>query len=146
MIQHPIHMNKPEPLNAGTAKSMRSNKRKDTSPELTVRRALRDAGHPGYRLQWKIPGRPDITYPGKKIAIFVNGCFWHRCPKCNMGMPKHNSEYWTQKFRKNEERDAKNYSELKSAGWTVLVIWECEVKSDLKGSVKRITEALEKSN
>ena len=102
------------PLNENTTKSMKSNRRKDTKPELVLRRALRDAGFPGYRLQWKIPGRPDICYPGRKVAIFVNGCFWHRCPYCNLPIPKHNHEYWVEKFYRNQERDRRDVAELES--------------------------------
>ena len=69
----------------GVRRLMRSNKSKGTSPELLIRRALREVGCPGYRLNWmKTPGKPDICCPGRRVAIFVNGCFWHRCPKCNV--------------------------------------------------------------
>jgi DNA mismatch endonuclease (patch repair protein) len=88
-------------------------------------------GYRGYRLNWKkAPGRPDIAYPARRIAIFVNGCFWHRCPKCNLGNPKGNSEYWKQKFERNVERDRRNTCELLDMDWCVFVIWECELKKD----------------
>jgi len=112
---------------------MQGNKSKDTKPELKVRKLLRDAGFSGYRLQWKkAPGRPDIAYPGRKIAIFVNGCFWHRCPKCNLPTPKTNPEYWEEKFCRNVKRDKQKVKELEEAGWTVFVIWECELKKPEK--------------
>ena len=111
-------------------KSMQSNKRRDTKPELKVRKLLRDAGYPGYRLQWKkVPGRPDIAYPGRKIAIFVNGCFWHRCPKCNLPLPKSNQEFWEAKFKRNVERDQRKIGELEALGWKTFVIWECELEA-----------------
>lgn len=111
-------------------KSMQGNKSKNTKPELAVRKLLREAGFPGYRLQWKkAPGRPDIAYPGRKIAVFVNGCFWHRCPKCNLPLPKTNPDYWEEKFRRNVERDQRKIKELEEAGWKVFVIWECELKN-----------------
>ena len=70
------------PLTEGVRKCMKANKSKDTSPELKVRKALREAGYPGYRQNWKkAPGKPDICYPGRKVAIFINGCFWHRCSR-----------------------------------------------------------------
>jgi len=110
-------------------KSMQGNKRRDTKPELKVRQMLREAGFPGYRLQWKkVPGRPDIAYPGRKIAIFVNGCFWHRCPKCNLPLPASNQEFWKAKFQRNIERDQRKITELEELGWKVFVIWECELK------------------
>jgi DNA mismatch endonuclease (patch repair protein) len=108
---------------------MQGNKGKDTKPELMVRKMLRDAGFPGYRLQWKkAPGRPDIAYPGRKVAIFVNGCFWHRCPRCDLPLPKANRDYWEAKFKRNVERDRSKVKELEALGWKVFVIWECELK------------------
>ena len=109
---------------------MRGNKRKDTKPELLVRRRLRDAGLGGYRLPWKAAGRPDIAWPGKKVAIFVNGYFWHRCPHCDLPIPKSNVEYWVVKFEANIERDHRKISQLEEAGWKVHVIWECQLKKD----------------
>lgn len=114
-------------------RSMQGNKRRDTKPELKVRKLLREIGYPGYRLQWKkVPGRPDIAYPGKKIAIFVNGCFWHRCPKCDLPIPKSNQGFWIEKFKRNIERDQRKIDELESMGWSVFVIWECELKNELE--------------
>ena len=130
------------PLNEATVKSMKSNKWKDTSPEIALRKALRDAGYPGYRLQWKIPGRPDICYPGRKVAIFVNGCFWHRCPYCNLPMPKHNSDFWRSKFERNVARDAKSVSLLESDGWTVITVWECQIRGDIGQIVEKIVSFL----
>lgn len=111
-----------------TRRTMQGNKGKDTKPELVLRACLRDAGLVGYRLQWKVPGRPDIAWPGKKVAVFVNGCFWHRCPHCSPSMPKTNVEYWVVKFDRNRERDARNLRELEEAGWRVHVVWECQLK------------------
>ena len=111
-----------------------------------VRKALREAGYPGYRLNWKkAPGKPDICYPGRKIAVFINGCFWHRCPKCNLPMPKHNAEYWQPKLERNVERDAKNITELKSEGWNVIIIWTCELKKDPEIAINRILTVLEEN-
>ena len=150
MPQTPIYMsffstcmvNPPEPLNEGVSRSMRSNKRKDTRPEIILRKALRDAGKSGYRLQWKAAGHPDICYPGRKVAIFVNGCFWHRCPYCNLPLPKHNAEYWQQKFVRNVARDARVKEQLESEGWKVIIIWECKIKQDLPSCVSEIVDSL----
>ena len=109
-------------------KSMQGNKRANTKPELLVRARLREAGLTGYRLQWKVPGRPDIAWPGKKVAVFVNGCFWHRCPHCNLPLPKSNVEYWALKFERNVQRDEQALAALDEAGWRVHVIWECQLK------------------
>lgn len=108
--------------------SMKGNKGKDTKPEMLVRKRLRSEGLTGYRLHWHVPGKPDIAFPGKKVAIFVNGCFWHRCPHCNPSMPKSNQDYWIPKFERNQERDRRNYERLRKDGWRVHVIWECELK------------------
>ena len=114
---------------AAIRKSMKGNKRANTKPELLVRQRLRAAGLTGYRLQWaKAPGRPDIAFPGRKIAIFVNGCFWHRCPHCHPSVPKRNTAFWEAKFRRNVERDRAAVAALEEAGWTVITIWECELK------------------
>ena len=135
---------KPEPLNEGVRKSMKSNKGKGTSPELRVRKALRDAGYPGYRLNWKgAPGKPDICYPGRRVAIFVQGCFWHRCPRCNLPLPKHNSEFWETKFQRNVERDSAKRALLTAGGWTVVDLWECDLKKDFEGSMIPVVELLE---
>lgn len=115
-------------VSAATRKVMQANKRKDTKPELLVRERLWRAGLRGYRLQWKVPGRPDIAWPGKKVALFVNGCFWHRCPHCNLPLPKSNTEYWVVKFDRNQQRDEKNMRLLEDSGWKTHVIWECQLK------------------
>ncbi|WP_322153108.1 DNA-deoxyinosine glycosylase [Paratractidigestivibacter sp.] len=118
----------PAATDFGTHRSMQGNKGKDTKPELLVRERLREAGLTGYRLQWKVPGRPDIAWPGRKVAVFINGCFWHRCPRCNPSTPKKNVEYWGKKFARNVERDAENLTALREDGWTVHVLWECQLK------------------
>ena len=121
---------------------MKGNVRKDTKPELMLRMLLREAGYPGYRLQWKVPGRPDICYPGRKVAIFVNGCFWHRCPICNLPLPKNNHDFWVDKFNHNVSRDRSNTKALEDEGWTVVTIWECEIKKNSKEVIDRLVDIL----
>ena len=126
-------------------KTMQGNRSRDTKPELTVRRMLRDAGFPGYRIHWRIDDsegryicRPDICYPGRKIVIFVHGCFWHRCPNCKLPMPKTNVEYWGPKFERNVERDRSKHDRLVDLGWDVKTIWECELESvDAKSMINK---------
>lgn len=131
----------PIPLKEVTSKVMRANKAKNTAPELLLRKALWTSGIKGYRINWKkVPGRPDIAFPGRKIAIFVNGCFWHRCEKCNPNMPKSNIDFWTSKFSKNKLRDHLKTEQLKLLGWTVITIWECEVKNDLLTVIDKISK------
>lgn len=129
---------------AAIKKSMQGNKRANTKPEMLVRQRLRAAGLTGYRLQWKkAPGRPDIAFPGRRIAIFVNGCFWHRCPHCHPSVPKRNTEFWEAKFRRNVERDAKARAELAELGWTAITIWECELKRDrIDETMDRVIEQI----
>ena len=111
---------------------MQANKSKDTGPELLVRSALREAGYPAYRLHWKkAVGHPDICYPGRKIAIYVMGCFWHHHEGCKYAStPKNHVEYWEAKFARNKARDAKVREAMSADGWHVVEIWECELKKD----------------
>lgn len=119
-------------VSEATRRSMRGNRRKDTKPELAVRRALWAAGLRGYRVDYKnLPGRPDIVFNKQKVAIFIHGCFWHRCPTCTRNLtPTANAARWAEKFRRNQERDQRHQAELRDLGYRVLVIWECQVKAD----------------
>ena len=125
-----VRVPSPPASNYAVHKSMQGNKRANTKPELLVRERLRKAGLTGYRLQWKVPGHPDIAWPGKRVAIEVRGCFWHRCPHCNPSTPKKNTEYWEAKLARNTERDAENVRKLEEMGWRVHVIWECQLKKN----------------
>ena len=133
----------PKPLSESTSKVMSANKAKNTKPEILLRKALWEKGIRGYRLNWKkAPGRPDIAFPGKKIAIFINGCYWHRCPKCDLPLPKSNVQFWKDKFGKNVARDKKKNKELLDLGWHVLVFWECDIKTDIFDCSKTVKEIL----
>ena len=125
-----VRVPSPPASNYAVHKSMQGNKRANTKPELLVRERLRKARLTGYRLQWKVPGHPDIAWPGKRVALEVRGCFWHRCPHCNPSTPKKNTEYWEAKFARNVERDADNVRKLEEMGWRVHVIWECQLKKN----------------
>ncbi|ASE40108.1 very short patch repair endonuclease [Brevundimonas vesicularis] len=108
---------------------MRRVKGRDTSPELAVRRILRAAGI-GYRLGGTgLPGRPDVVMKGRKVALFVHGCFWHG-HDCARGsrQPKTNADYWIAKISRNRVRDAAAGQALEASGWRVVVVWECEMK------------------
>jgi DNA mismatch endonuclease (patch repair protein) len=129
----------PKSKKESVAKSMRSNKRSDTGPEILLRKALWKEGLRGYRKNFeKVPGSPDICFVSKKLAIFINGCFWHRCPKCDLPMPKSNTEFWTAKFERNIERDKKKIKRLKREGWSTLIVWECEIKTNMNKTIIRI--------
>lgn len=101
---------------------------RDTAPELLVRRALHHAGL-RYRLHRKdLPGRPDIVLPCLRLAVFVNGCFWHSHRSCKYAaLPKTNSHYWRAKLTETRRRDARAIRALHSLGWDVEVLWECEI-------------------
>lgn len=139
----PLQLPSPPPSSDNVRNTMRANRGRDTGPERKVRAALREAGLGGYRLNWKrAPGRPDIAYPGRRTAIFVHGCFWHRCPICSPPNPKQHSEFWTRKFELNVARDARKRTELEEAGWLVLEVWEHDVRERLDEVVARIHMAL----
>lgn len=111
---------------------MRRVKARDTGPELRLRRLLRDMGHGGYRLHRRdLPGRPDVAFVGRRIALFVHGCFWHG-HECERGAraPKANAAYWTAKIGRNRARDAAALAALAAAGWRAEVVWECEMRTD----------------
>ncbi len=119
-------LRKPSPERSAV---MRAVKSRDTGPELAVRAILRSLA-PGYRLnRADLPGKPDIVYAGRRLAIFVHGCFWHGhdCPR-GARMPKANADYWRQKIARNRARDAKNVEALEAMGWRTLVIFECALK------------------
>lgn len=115
--------------------TMRSVKSENTIPEMRVRSFLHKNGF-RYTLHVKsLPGKPDIVLPKYKTVIDVRGCFWHQhdSPQCTRNKsPQDHKSYWTEKFRKNIERDEKNGRLLQNLGWKVLVIWECEVQSTEK--------------
>lgn len=126
-------------VSAATHKSMQGNKRRDTRPEVLVRRMLREMGFPGYRCDWKkAPGRPDVAFVGRKLAIEIRGCFWHRCPTCSLSVPKKNLDYWEAKFARNVERDERNLAALEAAGWKVLVLWEHQLKKKELPATRRV--------
>lgn len=104
---------------------MRSVRRKDTGPEVALRQALFRAGYRYRKNVQSLPGSPDIVMAGKKIAIFIDGCFWHRHGCKRTTMPRTNVNFWKTKFDRNVERDQANFRRLKELGWRVLRIWEC---------------------
>lgn len=116
--------------------ALKAVKSKNTTPEISLRKALRERRILGYRIHWKkVSGSPDIAFPAKKIAIFVHGCFWHRCPYCKQKEPKTNIKFWHQKFEKTKERDKTTHNDLSNSGWNVIVIWECQIKHDISHCV-----------
>jgi DNA mismatch endonuclease (patch repair protein) len=109
---------------------MRAVKSASTAPELIVRSALHRQGY-RYKLQNALlPGKPDLCFPRWRVAMFVHGCFWHRHPHCKRAaLPRTRRTYWLDKFQRNVQRDRLNEKALKRLGWTVITIWECELRN-----------------
>ncbi|HXM43256.1 MAG TPA: very short patch repair endonuclease [Bryobacteraceae bacterium] len=117
----------------------------DTKPEMAVRRLVHGMGY-RYRLHVTgLPGRPDIVFPSRGKIIFVHGCFWHRHsnPGCNLArLPKSRLDFWRTKLEQNRKRDVVAMRRLKSGGWKVLIIWECQIKKGrLADRIERFMEA-----
>ena len=111
-------------------------KGKDTKPEVALRKSLWNLGF-RHRIKNKLPGRPDIVYPSIQVAVFVDGCFWHKCPE-HYVHPKTRAEFWEKKIAENVERDRKNSALLESRGWLVVRVWEHEIRESLSDCVERL--------
>ena len=100
-----------------------------TAPERALRRLLTDMGY-RYRLQYeRVPGRPDIAFPGRRKVIWVHGCFWHRHPDCpKAALPKSRRDFWVPKLERNRSRDLAVQAEARRLGWHTFVVWECELR------------------
>ena len=122
------------------SRNMSAIKSKNTKPEITLRKLLHSMGY-RFRLHRKdLPGSPDIVLPKYKTVIFVHGCFWHRHENCKYATtPKTRKEFWEKKFRENINRDNLNQANLALKGWILIIIWECQLKGDIK---KLIRESL----
>lgn len=125
------------------SRRMKSVKRRDTAPEMIVRRALFHAGY-RYRIHRSdLPGEPDIVFPSRRKIIFVHGCFWHGHAGCGRAsLPRTRVDYWSDRVRQNQVRDARVTSSLESLGWTVYVVWECQTKRPI-ALMERLTEFLD---
>lgn len=120
-------------------------KSKNTKPEVSIRKQLWHLGY-RYRIHYPISGKskvvkPDICFPQKKIAIFIDGCFWHACPTCYKE-PKSNVEFWRKKIQRNRARDLEDIENLKNLGWRVLRIWEHEIKKSSEGVINMILDEI----
>lgn len=118
----------PSTLRSRTMRAVRS---RNTSPELAVRKMLRSLGFNGYRLHRKeLPGKPDVAFLGRCKVIFIHGCFWHghNCPRGSRE-PFTNADYWLPKLERNRQRDAAHLADLAKLGWSVLTVWECELRN-----------------
>ena len=123
---------------------MHGNRRRDTRPEIRLRSALHRTGR-RFRVDTRIvlvdlSVRADLLFPRARVAVFVDGCFWHRCPQ-HGNRPRRNQEYWGPKLDRNVQRDRKADACLEAAGWRVVRIWEHEATSE---AVKRVPQAIER--
>lgn len=114
---------------------------RDTSPEVSLRKALWAAGARGWRCHYKrAPGRPDVAWPARRVAVFVDGAFWHGHPSRHR--PGRSGAYWDEKIAANVERDRRVDSELRSRGWRVVRLWDFEVRRDVGAAVERVLAEL----
>lgn len=114
---------------------------RDTKPELALRRALWDSGVRGWRCHPRgVPGKPDVAFTRWRVAVFVDGCFWHGHPE--HFTPGKSGAYWDAKIARTQERDRLASEELAENGWTVIRIWDFEVENDLAACVERVVVAL----
>jgi len=112
--------------------------------EVRLARLLRKAGIRGWRRHLPIPGRPDFSFRKKKVAVFVDGCFWHGCPKC-FRLPKQNRKFRRSKIEGNRRRDRSVNGRLRRLGWKVIRIWECRIRG-LNNHLQSIERALKRAN
>lgn len=122
---------------------MSKQRRRDTRPEVELRRALHRMGY-RFRVNYPVPGLPrrtiDIAFTKQRVALFVDGCFWHACPE-HATWPKVNSGWWRQKLEKNKQRDAETEESLTDAGWTVVRVWEHADVQEAMAAVLRMLPA-----
>lgn len=120
---------------------------KETKPEILVRKYLFAQGFRFRKNVEKLPGKPDIALPKYKTIIFINGCFWHGHKGCKKSaLPASNTKFWKEKIEKNIERDNKEICELKSLGWNIEIIWQCELKNKelFSKTLGKVTRNLQK--
>jgi DNA mismatch endonuclease, patch repair protein len=114
---------------------------KHTSPEVALRKALYAAGIRGWRCHYKrAPGTPDLAWPGRRVAVFVDGAFWHGHPSRHK--PGRSGRYWDEKIERNIARDRRVDAELRDDGWIVLRVWDFDVRKNLAGVVSEVEAAL----
>lgn len=114
---------------------------RNTKPEIILRKLLFSKGYRGYRINTKLIGKPDVVYNKYRVAIFVDGCFWHKCPKC-FQKPETNEKFWNEKISANVKRDEKVNNMLHQSNWVVIRIWEHEIMRNPEKCCARIINKL----
>ena len=115
---------------------------KNTKIEIVFRKKLWAQGY-RYRLHGKMPGKPDIIINKFKVAIFIDGCFWHACPRCKKKLPSTNKKYWKKKIDGNVKRAIDVNAELDELGWCVIRIWEHQIQKDLDGTLRSVIKQIQ---
>lgn len=126
------------------SKIMSHIKSKDTSVEMMVRRRLFAMGY-RYRVNYKaLPGKPDIVFTKKKIAIFIHGCYWHGhgCGSRYAHTSQSNKAYWGPKIERTKQRDQEHIQALEDNGWKVIILWECQIKTDFETVIRALTNTI----
>jgi DNA mismatch endonuclease, patch repair protein len=127
----------PVPLNSTVSAQMQRMPRSSSGPEMLIRRELHRRGlrfrvnHP------RLPGRPDIAFTAARIAVFIDGCFWHSCPDHSV-LPKNNRDWWQSKLERNAKRDREKDAELEKMGWTVVHVWEHEEALEVADAIEEL--------
>lgn len=127
----------PAPLNASVSAQMQRMPRSSTGPELLIRKELHRRGLRFRINNRRLPGRPDVTFSAARIAVFVDGCFWHSCPDHGI-LPKNNRDWWREKLKRNVERDHEKDVQLEEMGWTVVHVWEHEPPSTAADTIEQL--------
>ena len=122
------------------SKIMAAVKTRNSTTEVRMAAVLRANSVKGYRRHWRVIGTPDFAWPALRIALFVDGCFWHGCPYCKR-YSRSNRAYWQEKIVNNRDRDRRVSRALRKLGWTVLRVWECRIGS--QGTLNRIRTAVD---
>jgi DNA mismatch endonuclease, patch repair protein len=115
---------------------------RNTDVELRLRTELRRIGV-RYRIHFKVPGTPDLAFPAARLALFIDGCFWHGCPS-HYTLPATNSDFWRAKLERNRSRDNRVDSELRAMGWRVVRLWEHQIETNLPKVATRIATIVAK--
>ena len=141
----PTDPRNPGPSSLAVRAVMTANRGRGTSPERQLARELRSRGAIGYRLNRRVEGvRPDLVYGRAKVAVFVHGCFWHRCATCDLPLPARNRAFWAAKFRRNRARDRQKRARLEAAGWGVVEVWTHELEQEPERAVRRLVSLVER--